>query len=153
MEKVKVSDILSNSIETYRLDRKLSWKQEKVLNKIINCSTEQMELQQITCTKNDCNYSQTRRRPCRDRHCNRCNQSKKLKWMKKMMTDFLSVPYHHVVFTLPEELRNLTICNQALLYDIFLSRVLMFSISLGKIENTLEEKLDLLDCFILGAKP
>ena len=39
--------------------------------------------------------------------------------MKKMMIDFLFVPYHHVVFTLPEELRNLAICNQALIYDIF----------------------------------
>jgi hypothetical protein len=119
MSKVKVSDILSQSIETYRLNRKLSWKQEKVLGKIINCSTDEMELQHIACTKEECDYSETRRKPCGDRHCNRCNQNKKLKWMKKMMTDFLSVPYHHVVFTLPEELRNLAICNQVLLYDIF----------------------------------
>ena len=33
--------------------------------------------------------------------------------------DILLVAYHHVVFTMPEELRNLTLCNKELIYDLF----------------------------------
>lgn len=114
-----VSNILSKGIVTYLDHHKLSWKQQKVVNKIINCCSPNASKQKISCTNEECGYTEIRNRPCGDRHCNRCNNNKKLKWMTKMMKDFLSVPYHHVVFTLPEELRNLSICNQALVYDIF----------------------------------
>ncbi|OYV99570.1 MAG: hypothetical protein B7X11_05285, partial [Acidobacteria bacterium 37-65-4] len=35
------------------------------------------------------------------------------------MKQYLPLTYHHVVFTLPEALRNLILCNKEVVYDIF----------------------------------
>ncbi len=119
MSKIKVSDILAQGISSYLERHKLSWKQRKVVNKIINCGSPSSPRQKIVCTNEDCGYEIVRSKPCGDRHCNRCNNSKMLKWLSKMMKEYLPLMYHHLVFTLPSELHNLIICNQKVIYEIF----------------------------------
>ncbi len=103
----------------YLNNHKLSYKQIKVVNKIINCFSDNAPELIFECTNKECNYAEHRKQPCRDRHCNRCNNNKKLKWVLKLIKEFPPLPYYHVVFTLPSELNSLLICNQKLLYDIF----------------------------------
>jgi len=119
MEKIRVADILAKGMSSYLINHKLSWKQKKVVDKIINCCTEKMPEQRIVCTNEECGYEEVRRKPCGDRHCNRCNNNKMLKWLSKMMKEYLPQTYHHVVFTMPEELRNLTTFNKEIIYDLF----------------------------------
>ena len=119
MNKIKVADILEHGLPSYLADHKLSWKQSKVVGKIINCCSPSSRRQILTCSNNECDYSVERRTPCGDRHCNRCNNSKMLKWLSKIITQFLPLAYHHIVFTLPGELRNLAICNKEVVYDVF----------------------------------
>lgn len=119
MNTIKVSDILAQGLGSYLDDHKLSWKQSKVVGKIINCCSPSSSRQRFNCSNNDCDYSVERGTPCGDRHCNRCNNSKMLKWLSKIITQFLPLCYHHVVFTLPGELRNLCLCNKEIVYDVF----------------------------------
>ena len=119
MVKIRVSDILAHGMSSYLVNHKLSWKQKKVVGKIINCCSPNAVKQKIVCTNDGCDYEDVRSKPCGDRHCNRCNNSKMLKWLAKIMKQYLPLTYHHVVFTLPEELRNLTLCNKEIIYDIF----------------------------------
>jgi len=119
MSIIKVSDILAQGISSYQEHHKLSWKQKKVVNKIINCCSSQAPQQKIICSNQECDYEKIRRKPCGDRHCNRCNNSKMLKWLSKIMKEYLPLTYHHLVFTLPSELNNLIICNQKVIYGIF----------------------------------
>ena len=116
---LKVSDILSGSMSKYLETHKLSFKQRKVVNKIINCFSDNSPELMFECSNSSCDYTELRKKPCRDRHCNRCNVSKKLKWLLKVIKEFLPLPYYHIVFTLPSELNNLSICNQKMIYDIF----------------------------------
>ncbi len=116
---VRVSDILSGSIGKYLQTHKLSYKQLRVVNKIINCFSENSSQIIFECSNPDCDYSEIKKQPCRDRHCNRCNNNKKLKWLKRILEDYPPLPYYHIVFTMPSELHNLAICNPKLLYDIF----------------------------------
>jgi len=116
---IRVSDILLGSMDKYLVSHKLSYKQKKVVNKIISCFSVDSRSLIFKCSSKDCDYSEVRKQPCRDRHCNRCNNNKKLKWVKKIIQDFPPLPYYHVVFTLPSELQNLAICNPAVVYDIF----------------------------------
>ena len=116
---IKLSDILFGSMPRYLETHKLSFKQRKVINKLINCFSDNSPELIFECSNKDCNYSEVRKQPCRDRHCNRCNVSKKIKWLLKVVKEFLPLPYYHIVFTLPSEMHNLSICNQKLIYDIF----------------------------------
>jgi hypothetical protein len=116
---IRVADILEHGLSSYLEDHKLSWKQSKVVRKIINCCSPYSARQIVSCSNSDCDYSVERGTPCGDRHCNRCNNSKMLKWLSKIITQFLPLCYHHVVFTLPSELRNLILCNKEVLYDLF----------------------------------
>lgn len=119
MNRIRVADILEHGLPSYLTDHKLSWKQSKVVKKLINCCSPYSPKQRITCSNSDCDYSVERGTPCGDRHCNRCNNNKMLKWLAKIITQFLPLCYHHVVFTLPSELRNLIICNKEVIYDLF----------------------------------
>ncbi len=119
MRKIRVADILASGMSSYLVNHKLSWKQKKVVNKIINCCSPNSAKQKIVCSNDECDYEEVKAKPCGDRHCNRCNESKMKKWFAKIMQQYLPVTYHHVVFTLPSELRNLILCNKEVIYDIF----------------------------------
>jgi hypothetical protein len=116
---ITVADILSGSIDRYLVNHKLYSKQRKVVNKIINCFSDKSRSILFSCTNQKCDYYEYKNKPCRDRHCNRCNGRKKLKWLIKISHNLIPLPYYHVVFTLPSELHNLAICNQKIVYDIF----------------------------------
>ncbi len=116
---IKISDILELGMSKYLVNHNLSWKQTKVVNKIIGCGRPGRAVQYATCSSEDCNYKEKRFLPCGDRHCNYCNNRKMLKWMDKMVRDFLPLSFHHVVFTMPSELRNLALCNKEIVYDLF----------------------------------
>lgn len=119
MNKIRVADILEKGLPLYLEKHKLSWKQKKVVGKIINCSSPNAAKQKIVCSNEACDYEEVRGKPCGDRHCNRCNYSKMLKWLAKTIQQYLSLTYHHVVFTLPRELCNLILCNKEVIYDMF----------------------------------
>ena len=54
---------------------------------------------------------------CRNRHCPKCQCLAKERWLEDRKRDVLPVPYFHVVFTLPEELRPLALRNQKVVYN------------------------------------
>ena len=55
---------------------------------------------------------------CRNRHCPKCQSLGKERWVEARKRDLLPTPYFHLVFTLPEGLRSLTLRNQQVLYSI-----------------------------------
>lgn len=116
---IKLADVLSGSIDKYLLTHKLSYKQSKVISKLINCFSENSFPVSFNCTNSKCDYRELKQKPCRDRHCNRCNNNKKIKWLVNVLKSYLSLPYFHIVFTIPSELNNLAICNQKVVYEIF----------------------------------
>lgn len=58
---------------------------------------------------------------CKSRFCSSCGKVATDRWMEKSMADLLDVPYHHVVFTIPQELRNLFAWQRPLLGVLFSS--------------------------------
>jgi len=115
---ITVADIFSGSMDKYLVNHNLSFKQTKVVNKIINCFSDNSPSILFRCSNNKCDYFEYKNKPCRDRHCNKCNSSKKLKWLINISRSLLPLPYYHIVFTLPSELHNLAICNQKIVYDL-----------------------------------
>ena len=55
---------------------------------------------------------------CRDRHCPKCQCLKKAEWLEARRERLLPVPYFHVVFTLPPDLRPLALRNKRVVFDL-----------------------------------
>lgn len=56
---------------------------------------------------------------CKSRFCSSCGKVATDNWMDKSLNEFLDVPYHHLVFTIPQELRNVFLHNRSLLHILF----------------------------------
>lgn len=54
---------------------------------------------------------------CRNRHCPKCQGHKREEWIAARESELLSVPYFHVVFTLPSELNELAMHKPKAVYD------------------------------------
>ncbi len=57
---------------------------------------------------------------CRNRHCPKCQALTRARWLEQEAKHLLPVAYHHVVFILPAELRELVLANPAVLYDLLM---------------------------------
>ena len=55
---------------------------------------------------------------CRNRHCPKCQNGARDKWLAARHHELLTVPYVHVVFTLPHQLSQLILQNKKVLYDL-----------------------------------
>ena len=55
---------------------------------------------------------------CRNRHCPKCQSSARDHWLLKQAASLLPVPYVHAVFTVPEQLAPVALCNQRLFYSM-----------------------------------
>ena len=55
---------------------------------------------------------------CRNRHCPACQFLPTERWIDGRRKDLLPIPYFHVVFTLPAQLRNIFRANQRLCYKL-----------------------------------
>lgn len=56
---------------------------------------------------------------CKSRFCSSCGKVASDHWMEQALAAFLDVPYHHLVFTLPQELRNVFAWDRKLLGTLF----------------------------------
>ena len=88
----------------------------KVLSAIERCRTAALGGHKDRCSR--CGYQAISYNSCRNRHCPKCQTNARDKWLAARQRELLSVPYVHVVFTLPHELAPLALYNKKLLYDL-----------------------------------
>ena len=69
---------------------------------------------------------------CRNRHCPKCQFTRKEKWLEARKQDLLPIQYFHIVFTIPYELNPLALRNQRVIYNILFRSVSETLIQLGK---------------------
>ena len=86
------------------------------LNNISKCHTPALGGLAMRCKK--CDHWQYQYHSCRNRHCPSCQGSKREEWIVRQQKYLLDVPYFHVVFTLPEELRPLCLYKSRWLYSL-----------------------------------
>ena len=66
----------------------------------------------------DCAYTTIAYNSCRNRHCPKCQGAAAKDWLADREADLLSVPYYHLVFTLPAAVADIAYQNKAVLYDL-----------------------------------
>jgi hypothetical protein len=55
---------------------------------------------------------------CRNRHCPKCLNNAREKWLSARQKELLEVPYIHLVFTIPHTLSSLALQNKKLIYTL-----------------------------------
>jgi len=92
-----------------------------VLHALSVCRTSELGGHVDRC--DDCGYIRISYNSCRNRHCPKCQQVNKERWIVAREADLLPVGYFHVVFTLPDCLNALCHKHPKELYDLLFRSV------------------------------
>lgn len=85
---------------------------------ILNCRTPALGGQVYSC--NCCGHHVYAYHSCRNRSCPKCHGRDTEAWLEARRKELLPVPYFHVVFTIPKELRRIVRQHQKPLYGILM---------------------------------
>jgi hypothetical protein len=94
----------------------LSPAQKKALRDLARCRTAALGGHVERCL--DCGHERIAYNSCRNRHCPKCQALTRARWLATQAEHLLPVEYYHLVFTLPDELSDLTRTNPTVLYDL-----------------------------------
>jgi hypothetical protein len=94
----------------------MSLGQLKVMSAIESCRTAALGGHVARCE--NCAHSQISYNSCRNRHCPKCQGEAAKEWLAAREADLLSVPYFHVVFTLPVAIADIAYQNKTVIYDL-----------------------------------
>lgn len=103
---------------------------KRALNAIAACRTEEMGGHLEECDQ-QCGHIDYRYHSCKHGSCPKCHGADTKRWLEKREAELLPVPYFHLVFTLPAELREIVRQNQQLLYTILIEAVIAAMTKLG----------------------
>jgi len=118
---LEVADIFRAFGPAYREARELPLRHLRAMRAIEICRTAELGGHLDQC--DHCGMVLISYNSCRNRHCPKCQCLEKERWLEAREKDLLPTPYFHVVFTLPEELRALTLRNQKVLYSLLFKAV------------------------------
>jgi hypothetical protein len=112
----ELADIFRQYGDTYRKTRSLPLPQLRVMRAIEVCRTSVLGGHAETC--GHCDYTRISYNSCRNRHCPKCQNTERAKWLESRHSELLPVEYFHVVFTLPEEIARIAFYNKEVVYGI-----------------------------------
>lgn len=118
---VEIQDIFHQHGGDFLETHSLSSVQGKAFRAIQNCRTAALGAHIDIC--DECGFEKISYNSCRNRHCPKCQTTSKEQWIEKQNQYLLNTNYFHVVFTLPEELNGVMLCNQQTAYALFFKAV------------------------------
>jgi Putative transposase/Transposase zinc-binding domain len=98
----------------------VSLPQLKVMNAIERCRTAALGGHVARCENDACGHTVVSFNSCRNRHCPKCQGSAARKWLAEREAELLPVPYFHVVYSLPSQLRDVAYQNKRVVYDLLM---------------------------------
>ncbi len=115
---LEVQDIFRDHGPGFRRARagRLSLGQLKVMSAIECCRTAALGGHVAACE--DCGQNHIAYNSCRNRHCPKCQGQVAREWLAAREAELLSVPYYHLVFTLPAAIADIAYQNKSVIYDI-----------------------------------
>ena len=115
----EVADIIRAAGKSF-IEKHRSWltiQHLKVLSAIKRCRTAALGGHRDRCSR--CGHVVAiSYNSCRNRHCPKCLNNAREKWLSARQQELLAVPYAHLVFTIPHRLSSLALQNKQLLYTL-----------------------------------
>ncbi|OBX17528.1 transposase [Erythrobacter sp. QSSC1-22B] len=120
---LEVADIFRRHGPAYRdaHDGHIGRVERRVMSAIELCRTAALGGHIEACE--DCAHTRVAYNSCRNRHCPKCQSATRERWLADRQADLLSVPYFHVVFTVPAEVAEIAFHNKAVVYAILFDAV------------------------------
>jgi hypothetical protein len=87
-----------------------------IIYQIINCQTSVLGGHKYECIK--CGRPEIFYNSCHNRHCPNCQSALRIKWVRKRLLELLPVQYFHAVFTIPGQLRSITLYNKTVMLNL-----------------------------------
>ena len=94
--------------------------QLKVMSATERCRTAALGGHVARCENSACGHTLIAYNSCRNRHCPKCQAAASREWLAEREAELLPVPYFHVVYTLPAELRDIAYQNKAVVYGLLM---------------------------------
>ena len=94
--------------------------QLKVMSAIERCRTAALGGHVARCENAACGHTEIAYNSCRNRHCPKCQAAASRQWLADREAELLPVPYFHVVYTLPSQLRDIAYQNKRVVYDLLM---------------------------------
>jgi hypothetical protein len=119
---LEVADILRDHGSAWREANRghVSLDQLKVMSAIERCRTAALGGHVARCENAACGHTEIAYNSCRNRHCPKCQGAAARRWLADREAELLPVPYFHVVYTLPSELRDVAYQNKRVVYDLLM---------------------------------
>jgi Putative transposase/Transposase zinc-binding domain len=119
---LEVADILRDHGFAWREANRghVSLDQLKVMSAIERCRTAALGGHVARCENAACGHTEIAYNSCRNRHCPKCQGAAARRWLADREAELLPVPYFHVVYTLPSELRDIAYQNKRVVYDLLM---------------------------------
>ena len=93
----------------------------RVLRAITSCRTAALGGRLHLCR--DCGHEIPVYNSCRNRHCPKCQNLNRARWVEAQMRHLLPVPYFHLVFTVPDSLHPLFLRDPRQTYNLLFEAV------------------------------
>ena len=90
--------------------------QSRILRALKQCKTSSLGEHWEVC--DNCGVVKVHYNSCGNRHCPGCQGANRERWLLEREYDLFDVPYHHVTFTVPSQLRGWFKMNKKELYDL-----------------------------------
>jgi Putative transposase/Transposase zinc-binding domain len=94
---------------------------QRILRAIERCRTAELGGHKDRC--DECGHIRISYNSCRNRHCPKCQNTRRESWLESRKQDLLPVPYFHVVFTVPERLNGLFLYDPSGMYKMLFGAV------------------------------
>jgi hypothetical protein len=113
---IEVADILREHIKDYQKKYSLWPHQYKIVSDLLNCRTAYLGGHIEKC--DHCGTERITYNSCRNRHCPKCQNMPRERWLKARKAELLPVSYFHTVFTLPHDLNPIIMNNKEIILNI-----------------------------------
>jgi len=119
---LEVADIFRDHGTAWREANRghVSLPQLKVMSAIERCRTAALGGHVARCENGTCGHTVISYNSCRNRHCPKCQGAAAAKWLADREAELLPVPYFHVVYTLPSQLRDIAYQNKRVIYNLLM---------------------------------
>jgi hypothetical protein len=119
---LEVADIFRDHGPAWRAANRghVSLEQLKVMSAIERCRTAALGGHVARCENEACGHTVIAYNSCRNRHCPKCQGAQSRRWLADREAELLPVPYFHVVYTLPSQLRDIAYQNKRVIYDLLM---------------------------------
>ena len=113
---LELADIFRRHGAAYRATHRLRRPQLRAMRAIEVCRTAALGGHVEQCSQ--CSHLRIAYNSCRNRHCPKCQNTERARWLQRRTAELLPIEYFHVVFTLPAEIAALAFYNQERVYGM-----------------------------------